>query len=299
MRSINVPVGTVFGRLTVIGEAPRVGARRLRAMLCRCECGTVRTADLNELRRGSVTSCGCARRKVDAPPGTVFGHLTVIEETRLNGVRAMLCQCDCGQQKTVPLGALRSGRTRTCDALHGVAADAARLKPGEIPLYGKNVQGRVALVDLGDYDLVMRYRWFVQEREGPDTDRPPLTYATTKASAREPGGGRKIYMHRLITGFAEVDHWDGNGLNNRRSNLRDATHAQNGGNARKHPGCSSRFKGVYWSKGKWQAQIGVNHRTRYLGRFDSEVDAGRAYDAAALDAWGEFARLNFPREPAA
>jgi hypothetical protein len=167
MRSIEVPPGTVFGRLTVIGEAPRVGARSLRAMLCRCECGTVRTADLNELRRGSVTSCGCARRKVNVPPGTVFGRLTVIKETRANGKRAMLCQCDCGQQKTVTLSALRSGRTRTCGTLHGVAADAARLKPGEVPLYGKKVQGRVALVDPGDWDLVMRYRWFVQEPGRP------------------------------------------------------------------------------------------------------------------------------------
>ena len=117
-----------------------------------------------------------------------------------------------------------------------------------------------------------------------------MAYAKTKT--RRAGGN--LYMHSLITGFAEVDHWDGDGLNNRRSNLREVTHAQNMGNARKQYGCSSQYKGVYWGGKKWQAQIGVNHGTRYLGRFVNEEDAARAYDAAALEAWGEFARLNFP-----
>jgi hypothetical protein len=301
-RGVSVPPGTVFGRLTVIEEAPRTGVRGLRTMLCRCECGTVKAVGLGDLRKGSTTSCGRMQHLaiVSVPPGTAFGHLTVIAETRLDGVRAMLCQCDCGRQKTVKLSGLRSGRTITCGALHGVAADAGRLNPGEVPLYGKDARGRVAFVDLEDYDLVMRYRWHVQDQERRREGRLPLAYAKTATSAKGAGGGQQIYMHTLITGFSEVDHWDSNGLNNRRGNLRDATHAQNVGNARKQPGCSSRFKGVYWSqkktgKGRWQAQIGADHRTRYLGRFDNEEDAARAYDAAALEAWGEFARLNFPK----
>jgi HNH endonuclease len=301
MRSIDVPPGTVFGRLTVIEEAPRMGSRKLRAMLCRCECGTVKAVGLNDLRKGGTMSCGKVQHLaiVSVPPGTVFGHLTVIRETRLGDVRAMLCQCDCGRQKTVKLGGLRSGRTKACGAGHGVAADAAWLNPGEVPLYGKDARGRVAVVDLEDYDLVMQYRWHVQDQERRREGRLPLAYAKTYTGMKAPGGRKHISMHTLITGFAEVDHWDGNGLNNRRDNLRDATHAQNMGNARKQPGCSSQFKGVYWSQrrtgnGKWQAYIGVNHRTRYLGRFEIEEDAARAYDAAAVEAWGEFAWLNFP-----
>ena len=61
-------------------------------------------------------------------------------------------------------------------------------------------------------------------------------------------------------------------------------------------GKTSRFKGVCWdkSKGKWQAGITINRRYIFLGRYADETDAARAYDAAALAAWGEFARLNFP-----
>lgn len=301
LRGVPAPPGTIFGRLTVIGEAPRIGKRGLRAMLCRCECGIVKAVGLNDLRKGGTTSCGRVQHlaTVSVPAGTTFGHLTAITETRLGGVRAMLCQCDCGQQKTVRLSGLRSGRTVTCGALHGVAADAVLLNPGEVPLYGKDARGRVAAVDLGDYDLVMQYRWHVQDQERRREGRLPLAYAKTYVGMKGPGGRKRISMHTLITGYAEVDHWDGNGLNNRRGNLRDATHAQNMGNARKQPGCSSQFKGVYWSQkktgnGKWQAYIEVNRHKRYLGRFEIEDDAARAYDAAALEAWGEFARLNFP-----
>lgn len=66
-----------------------------------------------------------------------------------------------------------------------------------------------------------------------------------------------LYMHRMIVGLdvAAVDHRDGNGLNNRRANLRAATFSQNNQNARKRPGCTSRYKGVDWHKGAWRARI--------------------------------------------
>jgi hypothetical protein len=111
-------------------------------------------------------------------------------------------------------------------------------------------------------------------------------------------------MHRVILAApngVEVDHRSGDGLDNRRANLRLATHAQNHQNrTRKILGCTSRHKGVHMHCGRWQARIADgpvvdgHAKRRSLGHFDSEDAAGRAYDAAALVSFGEFASLNFP-----
>lgn len=104
-------------------------------------------------------------------------------------------------------------------------------------------------------------------------------------------------MHREIVaseGRFEVDHRDGDGLNNQRHNLRIATSSQNQGNQCKTQGRTSRFKGVSWAKrhGKWVAQIQVKRRSKNLGYFRREEEAAAAYDQAALRFFGEFARLN-------
>jgi hypothetical protein len=92
----------------------------------------------------------------------------------------------------------------------------------------------------------------------------------------------------------EVDHINGDGLDNRKSNLRLATRAQNGCNLRPQQGKSSRFKGVAWHVcGKWRAHISPNRTQIALGLFDDEIDAALAYDMAALAQFGEFARPNF------
>ena len=118
-------------------------------------------------------------------------------------------------------------------------------------------------------------------------------------SSRKNGKQTTIQMHRLLLGLKpgdsrESDHKDGNGLNNRRNNLRIATRAQNQHNQRPQKG-TSRFKGVCWHRdaAKWQAQIQIERRKIHLGYFDSEIEATRAYDAAARNHFGEFARLNF------
>jgi hypothetical protein len=115
-------------------------------------------------------------------------------------------------------------------------------------------------------------------------------------------GGMHLYMHRLIAGAGpreQVDHRNLNGLDNRRLNLRVATGTQNQANRgpqRMRHTRTSQFKGVFWdnTRKRWSAGIHVNGKTRSLGRYAGEEEAARAYDQAALDTWGKFARINFP-----
>jgi hypothetical protein len=164
----------------------------------------------------------------------------------------------------------------------------------EIRLHGAKAAGRVALVDDEDYDLVMAYRWRVWE---VDRGRRRLDGPYAVAHARRAGRPTGVRMHQLITGWSRTDHRNGDGLDNRRGNLRPATNAQNQHNQRPQLGGSSAYKGVYRQRGKWRAQISVDDRRRYLGVFADEVDAARAYDEAARALFGEFARVNFPAGP--
>lgn len=104
-------------------------------------------------------------------------------------------------------------------------------------------------------------------------------------------------INRAIGPDEQCDHVNGNRLDNRRYNLRVATHGQNMAN-RKAWGLS-RYLGVSAHKGKWQALIrqpapGTEGRKIYLGLFADEAEAARAYDRAARECHGEYARLNFP-----
>jgi hypothetical protein len=103
-------------------------------------------------------------------------------------------------------------------------------------------------------------------------------------------------MHQLITDFALTDHKDHDGLNNRRSNLRESTYLLNAANRRKNFRGSSRFKGVSWYKStsKWRAYANVSGKKVTLGYFLDEEEAARAYDASALAEYGDHACLNFP-----
>jgi len=156
-------------------------------------------------------------------------------------------------------------------------------------------RGMYAKVDPEDYPRLSRYKWYATS----DKNRGGKVYAERTVWE----GGKKqrnILMHREILFGAEVktrllaDHINGDGRDNRKANLRAATHRQNVWNTKARG--KSKYKGVWQVKGsgKWCARIKVNGRQRNLGRFDDEVEAAKAYDRAAKEECGEFARLNFP-----
>jgi len=148
-------------------------------------------------------------------------------------------------------------------------------------------RGMFALVDDSDYEAVIRHRWFVQ----------PGRYSLYAARRIKTDGKRRLlFLHRfLLPESTQIDHKNGDGLDNRRDNIRPCDHRTNNrGLRRKASGSSSRFRGVFFDKGKWVAQIRVD-RARHLGYFTSEVLAAEAYDAAARKYFGEFASPNFPK----
>jgi hypothetical protein len=156
-----------------------------------------------------------------------------------------------------------------------------------VPLHSRKHPGLVALIDDADLGLVQPYTWCPYAPKASRT-----FYAVAK---RRDGVRSVIRMHKLITGWPRTDHQNHDGLDNQRSNLRPATNAQNSANSRPRLGAASSYKGVCWLIGnqKWRAEIMIDGHHRHLGCFAAEEDAARAYDAAALETWGEFAYLNF------
>lgn len=114
-------------------------------------------------------------------------------------------------------------------------------------------------------------------------------------------GQERVMLHRFVLWMFDddkrhVDHKDTNPLNCQKYNLRPCTVPQNHAHSVKRKGTSSLFKGVCWraSRNKWIAAIKLKGFQTYLGSFNDEDDAAKAYDLAALQEYGEFAVLNFP-----
>lgn len=152
----------------------------------------------------------------------------------------------------------------------------------EIPV-GK---ARVALVDNEDYERISVHRWFEHKRKH--------TVYAGRVEKR-----KTLYMHREIMGLngddpRVPDHSDDNGLNNQKYNLSLCTQGENVARGRKRSNCSSRFKGVsfYTSRNKYEAYISINKKRKRIGYFESEIEAARAYNIAAVSSYGKFARLN-------
>jgi hypothetical protein len=175
-------------------------------------------------------------------------------------------------------------------------------------------QGRFAIVDPQDYRRLSSYKWRLCRTRGKN-----VLYA--ERSVRLPGGRySRILMHRQIMGDLllasstqnpklrtqnyhrylsdgyVIDHINGNGLDNRRANLRLATVAQNAWNSKKRKSRSG-YKGVWFAadKGLWRAAIVYHGRRIHLGYFTDKIAAAKTYDSAAKKYYGEFAKPNFPK----
>lgn len=145
------------------------------------------------------------------------------------------------------------------------------------------LRGQIALVDDSDYEWAATRAWYMSN----------YGYAVTKKHPHNP-----VAMHRILAGAKdgqEVDHIDGDRLNNQRANLRLCTHAENARNRARHKNNRCGFKGVYLDassrrKNPWRAKIAVNGVVIRLGSFPSPELAYRAYCDAALRLHGRFAR---------
>jgi hypothetical protein len=155
-------------------------------------------------------------------------------------------------------------------------------------------RGKFAIVDDEDYEWLSQWKWHYTKASRGTSDG----YACR--GIYQDGKTSIISMHRLLMDAPDdlqVDHIDGNGLNNRRSNLRLATPSQQAANRNRWK--SSRpFRGVRWvaRKKKWRAEITIDGKVRHIGYFHDPIVAALAYDERAIRQFGEFARPNFSDE---
>lgn len=219
-----------------------------------------------------------------------------------------ICACGCGR-RLVRSRASRKNRkfihghnARGVKPRHLKQIEETRAEDDSIfiPLSNRD---SIAIVDRLDYPLVKPFTWraAICRRKGVDR----YLYAVTDIFG--PTGSKlkkSVRMHRLILEPDKdflVDHADGNTLNNRRSNLRICTTAQNCQNQFARQGGTSHFKGVCFCRwtGRWRVQLQKEDTKIWIGRFDSEIEAAEAYDRGALLHFGPFANLNFGPERAA
>ena len=145
---------------------------------------------------------------------------------------------------------------------------------------------KYTIIDDDMYEYLKDYNWYMQ--------------TCGYACARKKIDGEWIawLMHRAIMNTPKgmcTDHINHNKLDNRKSNLRICTHTENSRNNSTTRG-RSKYKGVYYSHGKWCAQIVVNGKKIRPKRFDSEKDAAEAYNKMAIELFGQFAHINKTKE---
>lgn len=146
-------------------------------------------------------------------------------------------------------------------------------------------KGKTVLIDIEDIEKVCQWNWSTQVHKAKNKEN---------FYARRNDKGKHIMLHRFLMNAPEgleVDHKNGNGLDNRKSNLRLATKAQNNTNISRLK--NNKFRGVYSTKKGYRVQICHQRKPIHLGYFNSEKEAATVYNNKAIELFGEFAVLNF------
>ena len=214
-------------------------------------------------------------------------------ENAKNGKARWSCNCSCGSDEEVIVSGdkLRAGQTRSCGCLEHELT-VARNKAGHETTYEEIEDGYiihcknselVAYIDKEDLELVNDYTWNIRDRDNGYSGYKSIT---TRID------GKTVTLATLLTGYAYCDHKDRNPLNNRRSNLREATHTENMRNCSRRRDNTSGYIGVTWDKRseQWEAQLVFNKKCLHLGKFTNKEDAFKARLEAELKYYGpEFA----------
>lgn len=158
----------------------------------------------------------------------------------------------------------------------------------------KLTQNQEIILDDKYYEHLSQFNWSISK------NRRKL-YAHRNVLKSDNYQTCKVLIHRIIMeleGFniegKQVDHKNGNGLDNRIDNLRLANNSQNQQNISKRKTNTSGYKGVFWDKSveKWKAQLKINTKTKHLGYFEDKILAAKAYNDGAIKYFGEFANIN-------
>lgn len=235
-------------------------------------------------------------RKIDLT-GQRFGRLTVMYEAEPkytsggNRKVAWHCKCDCGNEKDVASGDLKSGHTQSCGCYNKeIVKELMHLQNKKYNKYdlqtqeygiGYTTKGESFIFDKSDFDLIYPYCW---------TLKHGYCYAKTLD-----GSGKYIYMHDVVMNTLYVDHISGVKTDNRKANLRTCEnpsefYSYNNRNTKLAKNNTSGHRGVTWRKDDqvWSAQIKVNYKTLYLGDYLNIDDAIRARKEAEEEYYGEW-----------
>ena len=207
-----------------------------------------------------------------------------------NGTRVAMwrCECQCEEHNQIVVNgwSIRNGTTKSCGCFHKELPSKKFKKYNRYDLSGEYGIGWTSntnqefYFDLEDYDKIKDYCW--------SENVLPSGYHILHT--RIPESGKYVRMH-CVLGYKRGDHIDRNPLNNRKSNLRHATHRQNSCNRSKSSRNTSGITGVYWDNtiNKWAAVIYPNGKKLWLGSFADKDDAIKTRLQAEADYYGEFA----------
>ena len=272
--------GLRFGKLTVISRGENTTDNKAQ-WLCQCDCGNTKLVRAAHLRSGATISCGCAT-KIDIS-GQQFGRLTALYRVASrNGVGYFHCRCSCGNELDVRTSHLINGNTKSCgcyndDVRHMQHKHNEYTVCGDITiLYTENGS---FLIDTEDLNTVQQYYWVANKDGYIISFRDNTT----------------ILLHRLLMNCSDdlvVDHRSGNVTDNRRSNLRVCTVAENSRN-RAQGVNSSGYTGIYVEPdGKYRVRITFEGKRINLGRYDNLNQAIVVRVEAEDKYFGEFSRKN-------